>query len=364
MYKKIILFIFLLSISILIAQTSRFEKTFRNSDGELLTGATIYIVNQSTGDSLQLTEDATRDGVYYRANVSYGHYKIYVNNVLVVQDYFFAAIREKQFIDAVDPDGDNKISGTDALTGTAIEDSTVELKKFTTATVNYIGSAGSITNNPDDITLENKTGNTIGIKGAYYHDSVAVRIADSLSAIHDTLESWETTDFNSAYYTHTWIRDSIIADTMSQLRDDLSENFYSFNAASHAYQKGDSVLFVKSITDEWVYYEIPIPQKINTYFIVLKNIYFKVKGDGASTGLDSIIVFQNNYGAMDTLNYITTIQPCNGSNQTFSANPGGDIDSQLNIARPLMVKMKHTVNNYLYVYSFEVRIDDANPDFN
>ena len=73
------------------------------------------------------------------------------------------------FMDAVDTDFDNKVDVVDdaAITATQIKDSVVSLQKMTTAAVNYIGSGGSVTNNPDDKTLENKTGSTIGIKDGF-----------------------------------------------------------------------------------------------------------------------------------------------------------------------------------------------------
>lgn len=65
-----------------------------------------------------------------------------------------------------------------------LQDSTTTLADFTTAAYNYIGSGGSITNNPDDITLENKAGSTIGITHEYLTDSVGTSISDSLSAFN------------------------------------------------------------------------------------------------------------------------------------------------------------------------------------
>lgn len=193
MYKKLIFSIFFLLISILIAQTSRFEKTFRTSSGTLLTGATIYIVNQSTGDSLKLTESSTYDGVYYRDNVPYGHYKVYVNGVLRRQNYFFAAVRERNFIETLDPDADNLIDGAyieaatitssklanNAVLTPTITDSNVSLPKFSTAAINYIGSGGSITNNPDDESIINVGPTSLGVNPVWY-DTTFDKNIDSL----------------------------------------------------------------------------------------------------------------------------------------------------------------------------------------
>ena len=49
-------------------------------------------------------------------------------------------------------------------------ESLLALNNMTTATVNFIGSGGSITNNPDDESTENKSGSTIGFKDSYFAD--------------------------------------------------------------------------------------------------------------------------------------------------------------------------------------------------
>ena len=193
--KKVL--ILLLLFTSIWAQNSRFEKVFRKTDGSFLTGATIYIVNQSTGDSLQLTEHSTRTGTYYRDNVKWGLYKIYVNGALVTSNYWHGTDRARLFVEAVDTDGDNKIEtigiedaaitsskiadGTiatadiansavtnakladNAVTTTKILDSTITKPKLSPAVYQYIDASGggTITNNPDDHTIHVNQSNAL-----------------------------------------------------------------------------------------------------------------------------------------------------------------------------------------------------------
>lgn len=127
-----ILIIFLIFNTFLFAQNrDRFEITPRQgADRELVKGATVYIVHVDTGDSLQLTEySGTRAGTYYRDNVPYGLYKIYVNGTLVRNNYPFGVDRTRTFIEAVDSDGDNKIETA------GIEDGAVTANKLATNAV-------------------------------------------------------------------------------------------------------------------------------------------------------------------------------------------------------------------------------------
>lgn len=160
--------------NLLFAQTSRFEKTFFTPTFELITGATIYIVNQTTSDSLQLTEHATRDGVYYRENVAYGHYKIYVNGALVIQNYFFAAVRERNVLEQIDPDGNNLIDTQ------GLEDSLVTKAKLSTAVHQWVETAGggTIYNNPDDITIIANPDSTLSVKPSAATSEVMITDGD------------------------------------------------------------------------------------------------------------------------------------------------------------------------------------------
>lgn len=63
------------------------------------------------------------------------------------------------FDDAIDTDHDYKVD--------AIDDSVVGLSNLSTAAYNYIGSGGSITNNPDDISIQNIGPTNLGVKDSY-----------------------------------------------------------------------------------------------------------------------------------------------------------------------------------------------------
>lgn len=70
------------------------------------------------------------------------------------------------FQEAIDTDNDNKVDQIDnnAVTTSSILDSNVTLPKLSTAAYNYIGSGGNVVNNPDDVTIENSTPTTLGVK--------------------------------------------------------------------------------------------------------------------------------------------------------------------------------------------------------
>lgn len=68
----------------------------------------------------------------------------------------------------------DKLSSVNEATTAAYGDSTITLQKLTQAAYNFIGSGGNVVNNPDDITLENKSGSTIGIKSDFLLDSLSV----------------------------------------------------------------------------------------------------------------------------------------------------------------------------------------------
>jgi len=82
--------------------------------------------------------------------------------------------------------GSNSITTDKILNETILQadvaDSQVSLAKMTTAAVNYIGSGGNITNNPDDVTLENKTEITIGLHDSYI-DTVRAGFKDGYRAV-------------------------------------------------------------------------------------------------------------------------------------------------------------------------------------
>ncbi len=79
--KRILFFIIFFVASIVEAQTSSYVQRFATNSGPLK-GAYIYLVPQDStypAGALQLTEDTGKDGVYYRAAVADGEYKIYID---------------------------------------------------------------------------------------------------------------------------------------------------------------------------------------------------------------------------------------------------------------------------------------------
>lgn len=210
MFLFFLIFIIQFSIFNLSAQNSRFERVFLTSAGALATGKVIYIVNTSTSDSLLLTEVVGKPGYYRKDSVPYGEYKVYIDGSLSTQSIWVGSSRIRSFIEGVDSDGDNKVEtagiensavttakiADEAVTPAKLADpldlssltitypdSQVGLNNFSTAAYNYIGSGGSVTNNPDDQTLENVGVDNIGLKENY---AVAANIA--------ALESWAKHD--------------------------------------------------------------------------------------------------------------------------------------------------------------------------
>lgn len=215
------------------AQTSEFRRNFSTTSGAPLSGYTNYIflvpqANTYPTGALALTEDGTRDGVYYRANVPDGEYKIYIDvdkagagtpslyienywigekRLSTIADHFDAAdsykLKETGIKDnaittskiandavvtskipnsAITSDkinsssvttikiDDNAITtnkiATDGVQTTDIKDGNITVPKLSQSVIDLINvsGGGSITNNPDDVTLETKTGSVIGIK--------------------------------------------------------------------------------------------------------------------------------------------------------------------------------------------------------
>lgn len=75
-------------------------------------------------------------------------------------------IQTGYLVESIDTDGDWKVDQLDdnSVTAATITDSVISLAKMTQAALNYIGSGGNVTNNPDDVTLENSTPTTLGVK--------------------------------------------------------------------------------------------------------------------------------------------------------------------------------------------------------
>jgi hypothetical protein len=73
-------------------------------------------------------------------------------------------ISTDKFDDAIDADLDYKVD--------AVDDSILTLANMTQATINYIGSGGTVTNNPDDITIENVNATQLGVKRTWFSAQV------------------------------------------------------------------------------------------------------------------------------------------------------------------------------------------------
>lgn len=101
--------VLLLLFGLAFAQNSRMERVVRDIDDNRVSGAVVYFVNTSTGDSLLATENLTKPGLYQRDNAPYGDYKVYVDGALQTQGVFVGTIRQRTFIETVDSDGDNLI---------------------------------------------------------------------------------------------------------------------------------------------------------------------------------------------------------------------------------------------------------------
>jgi len=181
-----VFFIFLIPFSLL-SQDSRFEVFLRKSDNSPQTGATVYAQNLASSTQYTLSEVVGAPGLYRRDNVPVGVYAVYVNGALKTTNRFHGTNRIYLTLTQIDPDANYQIDTQgledQSVTTSKLADSSVTQAKVSTALLNLIGSGGAITNNPDDITLENKADSTIGLKENY---AVAANIA--------ALESWSKHD--------------------------------------------------------------------------------------------------------------------------------------------------------------------------
>lgn len=203
--------------------------------------------------ALALTEDGTRPGVYYRLNVADGEYKIYIDadkgganpptifienywvgeqRLSVIGNHFDAAdsyrlkstgikdgaVTNSKILDgavtnsklgtnSVTADKINDASVTNskifdlsvntpkidwgAVTSGKILDANVTLPKLSQTVLDYINAAGggTITNLPDDVTLETKPGSTIGIKDSWL---TAERLRGKTVLIEDYIGALDT----------------------------------------------------------------------------------------------------------------------------------------------------------------------------
>ncbi len=267
---KLILILLSFAVITLNAQTSEFRRNFSTTSGSPLTGYTNYIFlvpqanNYPTG-ALALTEDGTRDGVYYRANVPDGEYKIYIDvdkegantPTLYIEHYWIGEKRLSTIADHFDAADSYKLKGTgikdgavtetklgggavtesklgtgsvteaklgagavtntklennsvttdkiatDAVESTDIKDANITFPKLSQVVVDYIDASGggTITNNPDDVSLETKAGNVIGVKQSWVEaqrDTTGGIIADSLSKLTNQTKQNEALNLNGS----------------------------------------------------------------------------------------------------------------------------------------------------------------------
>jgi len=163
-----------------------------------------------------------------------------------------------QFVSVVDSDKN------DSLHAQHIEDSTITLNKFSTASLNFIGTGGSITNNPDDNTLENKGGSTIGIKESYLdswivaNDTTDLKTQDgnvivvkSAPLVEDIFHKVSSNDFSEngiTVFSHptsgfVWVRDDFVKDTTT-FRTEWAgaKSASNFNKVVALMEAGDRIL--------------------------------------------------------------------------------------------------------------------------
>ena len=180
MRVKFAFLLFVMLAGFLFAENNLFEITPRSGpDRDLVPGATVYIVRTATGVRYDLAEySGAKAGTYYRANVPYGTYSIYVNGVLVKSNHPFGIDRPYQFIEAVDSDGDNKIETA------GLEDSSVTWDKLSESAKQHMGY-GTTYNAPDDVTLKTEVSGSDTLIVADTTNTMATRTM-VLHTVHDS----------------------------------------------------------------------------------------------------------------------------------------------------------------------------------
>lgn len=129
----------LLAVGLLFAQNSRFELFLRSTSNTAVTGASVYIVHMTTGDSLLLTEVSGKNGYYRRDDVTFGNYKIYVNGSLSTTQKFHPTDRIYLTLTGIDADGDYLIDSG------SFEAGSIEIADLSAATKAYVATGGSFT---------------------------------------------------------------------------------------------------------------------------------------------------------------------------------------------------------------------------
>lgn len=196
---SVLMAVVLLQTCASLAQTSEFRRFFQRSNGLPLLGATIYLVPQSNAyptGALQCTADGARPGVYYRAAVPDGEYRVYINQgagaMLYQQNLYLGESRLTSIANKFD--GSNRLQ-TDgikdgAVTGPKILDGTIAMADLAQSVKDYIDGAGggTITNFPNEETITEDVNHYLGVKAnslakPFLSDSVRngliVRVQDS-----------------------------------------------------------------------------------------------------------------------------------------------------------------------------------------
>lgn len=217
---------------------SRWGRIFKNAADMRLTNLDVDLYAHD-GDSLyQLVESDSIDGYYYYDSVAVGMYDVYIggtkkytgiwiganilsklaanlqsNGQLIgssgIKDRSITAVKIGSGVITSTELGANSVGSSEitdgsvttgeildgtikeadlsdgSVTSAKVLDSTLVTADLNVSLLNYINAAGggSITNNPDNVTLENKTGSTIGIKDDYrvYPDTITMS-----NAVYDT----------------------------------------------------------------------------------------------------------------------------------------------------------------------------------
>lgn len=123
----------------------------QGADRELVLGAAVKVTHQGTLTDYTLTEySGAKAGTYYRANMPYGVYDIYVDGTKIKDNHPFGIDRPYTFIETLDPDGLNQVNGA------KLKNSSVPLASLSQATKDYIDASGggTITNFPDEVYLD------------------------------------------------------------------------------------------------------------------------------------------------------------------------------------------------------------------
>jgi len=140
MKQIFLILMFLFGLALAQIESVSYQRVPRTGGGKVIPGLDVDLYYGGTSNkAYDLTEVSSAPGKYNNSSVEPGIYDVWINGSL---------------------------NESSIVVGT-VADSTLTLVKMTKATIDYIGSGGSVTNNPDDITLEAKPGDKIGIITAY-----------------------------------------------------------------------------------------------------------------------------------------------------------------------------------------------------